>query len=248
MNERQYFLFLGAVLLSVVALSALWEFALEDRLMPLVFSGYREENLVEHWEYVISVLIFGVLSLALPIVVGRRLIRDHRRLTEEIKRISEEDYLTGLYNRRKMAALLDREIERCNRYDCRFSVILLDVDFFKDTNDRFGHHAGDLVLVALAQLIGKGIRKTDVAARWGGEEFLVLCPETAAEGASRVADKLRAEIAAHRFGRIGGKTASFGVADTLPDDSAESLLRRADRALYVAKGAGRNAVKTVGAS
>lgn len=158
------------------------------------------------------------------------------------------DPLTGVNNRVAMEVVLKRELELARRRGTPLAVILLDVDFFKDTNDRFGHHAGDQVLVALAQLIGKGIRKTDVAARWGGEEFLVLCPETAAEGASRVADKLRAEIAAHRFGRIGGKTASFGVADILPDDSAESLLRRADRALYAAKGAGRNAVKTVGAS
>jgi len=248
MNERLYTLFLGAVLLTVVALSALWELGLEDRLMPLVVSGYRTDTPAQHWEYVISVLIFGALSLALPMVIGRRLIHDHRRLTEEIKRLSEEDYLTGLYNRRKMAALLNGEIERCRRYDCRFSVILLDVDFFKDTNDRFGHHVGDRVLVALAQLIRQGIRKTDVAARWGGEEFLVLCPETPAEGATRVAEKLRVEIGAYRFDLIGSKTASFGVAETLPEDAAESLLRRADQALYAAKGAGRNRVKTARAA
>jgi diguanylate cyclase (GGDEF)-like protein len=243
MNERQYYLFLGAVLVSVIVLSALWEFVLEDRVMPYVLPGVSEETLAEHVAYVVTVGVFGLVSLALPVVVGRRLIREHRRLADEIRRLSEEDYLTGLPNRRKMTTLVAREIERCRRYDCGFSVVLLDVDLFKDVNDRFGHQTGDSVLRILAQIIAKGIRATDTASRWGGEEFLILCPETPAERAALLAEKLRYQIAAHRFERIGSKTASFGVAPSLPEDSLESIVRRVDQALYAAKHAGRNTIK-----
>ncbi len=243
MNERQYYLFLGAVLGSVILLSAVWELVLEDRVMPYVLPGFSEETTAERVAYVITVGVFGLVSLALPVVVGRKLIREHRRLTDELRRLSEEDYLTGLSNRRKMTTLMVREIERCRRYGGSFSVLLLDVDFFKDINDRFGHQTGDRVLRMLAQIIAKGIRATDAASRWGGEEFLILCPETPADRAALLAEKLRSQIAAYRFERIGSKTASFGVAQSLPEDSLESILRRVDQALYTAKNAGRDTIK-----
>lgn len=152
------------------------------------------------------------------------------------------DYLTGLCNRAKFDRLFNDELIRAQRYRHPFSLILADIDHFKTVNDDYGHLVGDAVLKDFAQLLSEHIRQTDSVARWGGEEFIILCPNTDNEGAVQLAEKLRHVIQEHAFASIGHKTASFGVATYHPQWDALDLFRNVDKALYQAKDAGRNKV------
>jgi diguanylate cyclase (GGDEF)-like protein len=153
------------------------------------------------------------------------------------------DPLTGLNNRLQFNQALAAEILRSDRYAMPFSVILFDVDHFKRVNDTRGHQTGDRVLVELARIASDRVRSTDSLARWGGEEFVVLLPNTDGAAACQVADKLRTAIAQTAFEGVGPTTCSFGVAQYWGGDSAEELLARADGALYCAKLNGRDRVE-----
>ena len=152
------------------------------------------------------------------------------------------DPLTQLPNRRALSERLTRELGRSSRYARPFSVVLIDLDHFKDINDNRGHHVGDLVLIEVALLLGTHIRTPDTAGRWGGEEFLLLFPELALADATEATERFRRALEAHPFPHSEQLTASFGVAEALPGDAPETLLARADTALYEAKARGRNCV------
>ena len=160
--------------------------------------------------------------------------------------MTRTDRLTGLANRRRLEEALTTEVLRARRYGKPFSVILLDIDHFKDVNDVFGHQAGDNVLIAIAGLLTRTARETDVVGRYGGEEFLLVCPETETPVVAALAERLRKEFAATDFPLVGRVTSSFGVAEFTQGDSMESLLERADQALYRAKDSGRNCVEVAG--
>ncbi|MDO9632788.1 MAG: GGDEF domain-containing protein [Humidesulfovibrio sp.] len=153
------------------------------------------------------------------------------------------DRLTGLANRRWLEEAMQTEVLRARRYGKPFSVIMLDIDHFKNINDQFGHQAGDNVLIAIAGLLTRTARETDVAGRYGGEEFLLVCPETVVQVVAALAERLRAEFAATDFPLVGQVTSSFGVAEFAQGDSMKSLVERADQALYRAKNSGRNCVE-----
>jgi len=189
---------------------------------------------------------FGGLGLALGSVSV--LTYSSLVLSRYAARAMEEralsDALTGVGNRRLIVDILEREIAKLERYGGNLSVILLDLDHFKEINDRYGHGAGDRVLIESSRLIADHLRRSDLLGRWGGEEFIVLAPETDLPGARLLAERLRLRLAVHRFEGIGDLTASFGVAAHEPRDTAEILVHRADRALYEAKEAGRNTVRS----
>jgi diguanylate cyclase (GGDEF)-like protein len=161
------------------------------------------------------------------------------------------DPLTGVFNRRYLDRRLHEEVARARRYSLSLSALLLDIDLFKQINDRHGHQAGDRVLLELGKMALEFLRETDVLARYGGEEFLILAPNTALDDARLVAERLRKRIEMHDFDlRSDAKgsealrvTASIGVA-RLGDgiDTAEKLIRAADENLYRAKHEGRNRV------
>jgi diguanylate cyclase (GGDEF)-like protein len=157
------------------------------------------------------------------------------------------DPLTGLYNRRYLSEFLPRELARSGRNTTPVAVILIDLDHFKRVNDSFGHEAGDIVLTTVGNLLKSNVRGSDIACRYGGEEFALILPETGADSAARRADDIRLAIAAlhlsHAGKSLGKITASFGLA-LFPDHAQDTdeLLRAADVALYAAKGAGRNRV------
>lgn len=161
---------------------------------------------------------------------------------QELERLSVTDRLTGLYNRLLLDKVLDDEFNRNQRYASTFSLVLLDIDKFKSVNDTHGHPVGDLVLMNIAQVLREGTRDVDIVGRWGGEEFLVVCRDTALDGAASLAEKLRHMIAEHDFPVIGSRTASFGVTVIKLGDTIASLIARADKALYQAKEDGRNRV------
>ena len=160
----------------------------------------------------------------------------------ELEVLSITDRLTGLFNRRKLDQILDDELIRNRRYAIEFCVVMLDIDHFKRVNDTHGHGVGDAVLSTMAQILRDCTRDADALARMGGEEFVIVCPHSALQGSLATAAKLREEIARYDFQGVGQVTASFGVAACRPEDTAASLLARADAALYRAKGAGRNRV------
>jgi diguanylate cyclase (GGDEF)-like protein/hemerythrin-like metal-binding protein len=175
------------------------------------------------------------------------LIIDKRRQAEgrarEFARKAGTDALTGVPNRLGFNAAISREFERARRYRHPLSLMILDLDHFKQVNDVHGHLAGDRVLVGVARLIEGNIRESDLLARWGGEEFVVVATMTDGQGAARLAEKLRALMAATTLGPGGAVTGSFGVAELRSGDSIEGLLHRADEALYRAKSGGRNRVE-----
>lgn len=162
----------------------------------------------------------------------------------EITKQSLTDQLTQLGNRLRLNAFLSERMALAARYKQVFSVIILDIDHFKQVNDTFGHGVGDDVLVSIANVLSRGTRSPDLVGRWGGEEFLVVLPQTDLEQAKIVAEKLRLAIAAENMSVVGHKTASFGVASHKFEESLDELLERADQALYEAKKKGRNLVQT----
>ena len=170
-------------------------------------------------------------------------IEDRKRVEKKLEQLAITDALTGIFNRRKFDLTLERELKRADRYRAPLSLIMLDIDHFKRINDTYGHHAGDAVLVLLAKLISDNIREPDVFARWGGEEFVVLTPNTNAESAWQLAEKLRAVVEASSFPGIVGLTCSFGVTELVEADSPDDFINRADNALYQAKASGRNKVE-----
>ncbi|TCK09361.1 sensor domain-containing diguanylate cyclase [Marinobacterium mangrovicola] len=160
----------------------------------------------------------------------------------ELERLSTTDMLTGLSNRANIEYVLEKEVHRFERYGACCAVIMMDVDHFKLVNDTCGHAVGDEVLRRIGKLLSQSTRRSDHAGRWGGEEFMLVCAHTTAEGAYQLAENLRQKIADTEFPVIGEKTCSFGVAAIKPGDSVRELLSRADAALYRAKNAGRNRV------
>lgn len=165
------------------------------------------------------------------------------QMQAELERLATTDSLTGLRNRRAFDEMLGLELTRAQRYGHPLALILLDIDLFKQINDRHGHQEGDRVLVELARVVGGRLRASEVFARWGGEEFIILAPNTDTGQAKHLAEEIRARVEAHGFPEVGRVTISLGVTQYAPGDSRDSLLKRADAALYRAKSGGRNRVE-----
>lgn len=171
--------------------------------------------------------------------------RELQLVNAQLSNLATTDTLTGAWNRRHFEQELQRELIQSQRYGEPLSLLMFDIDHFKDVNDRYGHPVGDTVLVGLTRLVQRNLRAADTLARWGGEEFVIMMPHCDADEAAGLAEKLRALLALHPFESVEQVTASFGVAQCRPDDSPESWLKRADLALYQAKAEGRNAVRLV---
>jgi diguanylate cyclase (GGDEF)-like protein len=199
------------------------------------------------------IITLQMTVLALVYLVGReRWIFDNIQLEKrlELEELARNldfrattDPLTGLFNRRKFDRILATEILRAQRYKTPLSIILYDVDHFKQVNDTLGHQAGDQVLTDLSRFVAARIRNSDALARWGGEEFVILCPDSNGAMACQLAGNLRDAIPKHTIDGAGTVTCSFGVAQFENGDSPEVLLARADSALYLAKLNGRNRVE-----
>lgn len=163
-------------------------------------------------------------------------------LHQEVERIATIDSLTGIYNRHKFEELFTLESERSRRFSYPLSMIMIDIDHFKAVNDTYGHNVGDDVLKQLANIVQENIRKIDIFARWGGEEFLVLSPNTNLENIRILAEKLRIAVEKAVFPTIGHVTISLGISTFGKEDSFSGLFKRVDHSLYYAKEHGRNQV------
>ncbi len=166
-----------------------------------------------------------------------------------MRELASHDGLTGLYNHRMYYLRLDEEFIRRQRSGAPISVLLLDIDHFKEINDHHGHLAGDMVLKALSELVMHSCRAMDTACRYGGEEIAVILPETGADGALDIAERLRKAVETRNFELVNGKstrvTVSIGVATSSDKlNSSRILTEIADRAMYRAKNEGRNRVES----
>jgi diguanylate cyclase (GGDEF)-like protein len=161
------------------------------------------------------------------------------------KNESIQDHMTGLYNRKYMDMKLAEEIDRFKRMGTPFSIVMADIDKFKNVNDTYGHQVGDQVLKHMAQLIKENIRKTDFAFRYGGEEFMMMLVNADTRNATHVSEMIRKKLEATNFSLKDcsfNVTASFGIAQFKPEDTAESAIKLADERLYTAKQSGRNKI------
>jgi diguanylate cyclase (GGDEF)-like protein len=189
-----------------------------------------------------EVIVGGFLMVA----VGNMLTRERiaaQILKLQLEEVAHVDALTGVYSRRHIQAALDMALQDRGHDGPPLSVILFDIDHFKSVNDTFGHNVGDDLLRGISRVAQQRLRFADVVGRWGGEEFIVICPDTSLEEAQRVAEYLRERIAQRAFPVVGHRTASFGVATASSRDSGTMLVGRADAALYEAKRSGRNQVR-----
>lgn len=223
-------------------------------LYPGLFSkGFYIASLVILGSVLLWTTLFGVYVSDLRYRLSAR-NQELEEALERIRVLAEHDDLTGLYNRRFIMESLRREIARQKRQQTTFSVILMDLDDFKQVNDRFGHSAGDMLLKEFGKVVEQELRQMDIVrkagdaegafGRYGGEEFIAILPDANVHGAHEAAERLRVKqeqrMQQHRT--VPHVTLSAGVAEHVPGESVESLLRRADQALYVAKRQGRNRV------
>ena len=172
-------------------------------------------------------------------------LSERRRLELELERQASHDRLTGLYNRWKFEEALNLETERARRYGTEFSLVMFDIDRFKEVNDTYGHDVGDAVLRKMAAVVGQQIRRTDILARWGGEEFMILLSETGLDHATRLAEATRIRVAQADFPGPGRLTISLGVTEYLRGETISTLLKRVDNAMYQAKQRGRDCTVAV---
>jgi diguanylate cyclase (GGDEF)-like protein len=181
----------------------------------------------------------------------RELTAERNRMLEKLQKMAITDGLTTLFNSRHFYSQLELEVDRSTRYKHTLALLLIDIDRFKEFNDAFGHLEGDKVLVRFSQILKSCLRANDSAYRYGGEEFTVILPETGAEEARIVAQRIRAALEAEKFtpppGKAVSKTISIGVTEYSPMEGLTSFIRRADEAMYLSKQNGRNRVSVLAA-
>ena len=226
----------------------------------IVMTGYSGDYSYEEAiskgasDFVFKPVRFEELLLRLRRVLKeRRLTQERVQMLDKLKRLSITDGLTKLYNSRYFYNQLKAEIDRTSRYQRPLSLLLLDIDQFKEYNDSFGHLEGDKVLVRLGQVIKTCLRKMDSAYRYGGEEFTVILPETEGDEAATVAERIRSCVAKEKFFPRDQKenytiTISIGVTEYIRDEEVAIFVQRADKAMYLSKQSGRNRVSCLFAS
>jgi len=211
----------------------------EGENIAYLFSLFDGEHLIEHDKsfYYLSVLMLLLFVLLILFTLYYKFSQ------EKIEKLATFDALSKVYVRRVIMNIIGHEYGKYKRYQTPFSVIMIDIDHFKKVNDTYGHQIGDLVLVGITEIIKTNIRKSDSVGRYGGEEFIVLLPETNLNDAAIVAEKLRHKVSEFDFHKVGKVTISLGVAEVSQDmHSIDDLIKEADKKLYIAKNEGRNKV------
>lgn len=226
-----------------------------------IFSRWQQASQKSTLDLRYALMLFAFFLLVLGFVMwrDRYIVRFNRTLVAKnelleslqselmeknktLEFMSSHDQLTSLHNRHFMIRRCEEEILRMRRFDQAACLILLDIDHFKHINDSYGHTCGDAVLQAMTELMVDTVREIDVVSRWGGEEFLILCPHTRMRDANALAVRLSKTIAAFDFHHVGHLTCSFGIAEFASANTFVQWFDRADKALYEAKSAGRNRI------
>jgi diguanylate cyclase (GGDEF)-like protein/PAS domain S-box-containing protein len=175
-------------------------------------------------------------------IKGFTAIRENITDKKILEKTTLTDSLTQIPNRLYLDNNYKIELERAKRYKSVFSIIIMDIDLFKNVNDTYGHQVGDKVLIEIAIILKNNIRKLDILGRWGGEEFVIICPEVNASQSEMFAKKIKDIIEYYDFSTVRSITCSFGISQYIYDDTNEETFKRADKALYMAKNSGRNKV------
>lgn len=240
-SVRIYRRILGTVLFPLVYLLGFFSFDLSVTSWETAFFGVSA-NLI------LAMIVLSVLVGHMVYNLNRGNFfqsRQQKKQRLEIRKLANYDHLTGLYNRRQFDSRLEEEMVRTRRYEKRLSVMVIDLDHFKEVNDTHGHQAGDDVLEEIGTIIQEEIRRNDLACRYGGEEFCVALIETGIEKAEEIAQRLREELARSTFRANGAEfqvTCSVGLVEFKNEEDYTDLLKQADQALYDAKEQGRNCV------
>lgn len=198
-------------------------------MYTILFDQSEQKTMMKNYNILLYLIIF-ISILSLIITFYMRKIENKHTL----------DNLTKTYNRDGFESIYEIETKRCARYENPFSMIMLDIDFFKKINDNYGHLIGDEILISMCDLINKSIRESDYLVRWGGEEFFVITPEIDLHSAVRLAEKLRILIDETEFDKVGHLTISLSVVQKNDDESKDEFLKRLDDLLYYSKNTGRN--------
>jgi diguanylate cyclase (GGDEF)-like protein len=226
-----------------------------NRVVASIGRGELDARVDHDSAGVLAPLEAGINDMAEKIAVAQHELQDKiaaataelRQQKEAAEAMARIDVLTGLANRRAFDEVALHEIQRALRYGTPLALVMVDLDFFKTINDRYGHHVGDQVLVDFARIIAASVRGVDLAGRWGGEEFIILMPDAELDEAVQAAERMRLAVAAAPTKVDGvscGYTASFGVAAfAVQAPTLDALIGRTDRALYRAKDKGRNRVE-----
>jgi len=221
----------------IVGFTFLYLSLLNDVLDEIFITSIMTKNVLENF--------FQVLGYFTIFVGVHRWVEHNDTINQRLKEMSETDPLTGIMNRRSFLKRLSAEIERSKRYKSKLSIILIDLDYFKNINDKYGHNTGDEVLITLCLNISNQLRINDAFCRWGGEEFMIFSPETDKNAIRELCDKIRLSISEHKLSENIETpiTVSIGCTSYVDSDtSATVLIERADKALYFSKNNGRNQV------
>lgn len=201
------------------------------------------------WQIIFVMIVITLLFIYRYKEIKRsnKLLKEaHHQIELQNKRLeylATTDKLTNIYNRAKLDEIFQNEIDRSIRFGHTFVFCILDIDYFKSINDTYGHQIGDKVLIEFAKLLKQNIRKTDYVGRWGGEEFVIISPETNIDGAKIFFNHLQSKIRTSDFEQITNITASFGVTQFIANDTSDIMIKRADDALYKAKNSGRDTIE-----
>lgn len=211
-----------------------------------------KENLYQHLNYLtLRIFIFSIILLLIVVFIVKlaldntfkKIIAKLEKEVEEKRKLSETDFMLKTNNRAKFIELLRKEIDRANRYNNDLSLIMFDIDSFKSVNDNYGHHIGDKILMEVVAVAKESIRSNDILARYGGDEFMVICPQTNKTKAKKIAERLRQNIQNHKYSKNLNITCSFGVSSLKnKKKDLDLFIKKADDALYTAKRGGKNNV------
>jgi len=215
--------------------------SISDRQRKQIDNSWVKVKYEHGFDHDLIILISVVVTLIFTFMFYHQyILRKHNKMLESL---SETDKLTGINNRLKLDKFLQYHVDLFERYHETFSIVLIDIDHFKKFNDKYGHLMGDKVLIHVANLLKKNCRKMDMLGRWGGEEFLVICPKTGLDGIRALAEIIRSKVENNHLKNVDGVTVSLGIAEMSVNDNFNTLLNRADKALYSAKEKGRNRVE-----
>ena len=261
LGVRTYFTGHKVAIFYIIAIST---FLSMSTLFTLMTYGYIEySNLTRHgiaFGSIVEIFLFSLaLGYRLKVLESEKLdiIKDAKKeleltvnkRTKELQAVNSEleklmitDKLTSIFNRHGLDMMFADALSRYKRYQNSFGIILIDIDKFKNINDRYGHQQGDVVLKSVAKVLKSTTRASDIVGRWGGEEFLIICPEVSKETLLYLSENLRKSVENYKFNEVDVVTISLGIAIVSEDDTYDTIILKADKALYRAKNTGRNKV------